>query len=131
MAEKPDRDYRERVYRLVRNIPPGRVMTYGQLAEILGDRYTPRTVGFAMHGSDDKTPWHRVVNAQGGCSTGRIVVPFDKQQRMLEHEGVQFNERGCCELKEYLWIPQEKRSRVERVPNKKRLSKKMLAGRKK
>ena len=58
-----------------------------------------------MHGSDDKTPWHRVVNAQGGCSTGRIVIPHDKQQRMLEHEGVQFNEKGRCELKRYLWIP--------------------------
>lgn len=131
MAEKPDRDYKERVYRLVRNIPPGRVMTYGQLAEILGDRYTPRTVGFAMHGSDDNTPWHRVVNAQGGCSTGRIVVPFDKQQRMLEHEGVRFNELGRCELKEYLWIPQEKQSRRKLEPNKKRLSTKLLAGRKK
>jgi methylated-DNA-protein-cysteine methyltransferase-like protein len=107
MAEKPDRNYRERVYRLVRRIPRGRVMTYGQLSEILGDGYTARTVGFVMHGSDDKTPWHRVVNAQGGCSTGRIVIPHDKQQRMLEHEGVQFNERGRCELRKYLWIPRK------------------------
>ncbi len=67
-----------------------------------------------MHGSDDKTPWHRVVNAQGGCSTGRIVIPHDKQQRMLEHEGVQFNERGRCELKQYLWIPREANSRLKR-----------------
>ena len=105
MAQKPDPDYRKRVYHLVRKIPRGRVMTYGQLAEILGDGYTPRTVGFVMHGAGDKTPWHRVLNAQGGCSTGRIVIPHDKQQRMLEHEGVQFNERGRCELKQYLWIP--------------------------
>ena len=105
MPAKPDHNYRERVYRMVRKIPRGRVMTYGQLAEILGEGYTARTVGFAMHGSDDKTPWHRVVNAQGGCSTGRVVIPHDKQQRMLEHEGVQFNQRGRCELKKYLWIP--------------------------
>jgi methylated-DNA-protein-cysteine methyltransferase-like protein len=131
MAEKPDRNYRERVYRLVRKIPRGRVMTYGQLAEILGDSYTPRTVGFVMHGSDDNTPWHRVVNAQGGCSTGRIVVPHDKQQRMLEHEGVRFNELGRCDLKEYLWVPQEKQSRLRRVQNKARSSKSLVAGRKK
>jgi len=97
--------YRERVYEIVRAIPRGRVMTYGQLAEILGDGYTPRTVGFVMHASADKTPWHRVINAQGACSTGRVVLPHDKQQRMLEAEGVIFNQRGRCDLKTYLWIP--------------------------
>lgn len=107
----PDKDYRERVYRIVRSIPRGRVMTYGQLAEILGDGYTPRTVGFVMHGSDDKTPWHRVINAQGGCSTGRIALPSDKQQRMLAAEGVEFNERGRCDLQRYLWIPRERKTR--------------------
>ena len=61
-----DSRYRERVYKLVRRIPPGRVMTYGQIAEILGDGYTARTVGFVMHASGDKTPWHRVINARGG-----------------------------------------------------------------
>ena len=107
----PDRDYRERVYRIVRSIPTGRVMTYGQLAEILGEGYTPRTVGFVMHGSDDGTPWHRVINAQGACSTGRIALPSDKQQRMLEAEGVEFNERGRCDLQRYLWIPSERKAR--------------------
>lgn len=107
MVMKPDKDYRERVYRIVRSIPSGRVMTYGQLAEILGEGYTPRTVGFVMHGSDDETPWHRVINAQGGCSTGRIAIPYDKQQRLLEAEGVNFNERGRCDLRSYLWIPEE------------------------
>ena len=108
---EPDKNYRERVYRIVRSIPRGRVMTYGQLAEILGEGYTPRTVGFVMHGSDDKTPWHRVINAQGGCSTGRIALPSDKQQRMLVAEGVEFNERGRCDLQRYLWIPRERTAR--------------------
>ncbi len=107
---EPDKTYRARVYRIVRSIPSGRVMTYGQLAEILGDGYTPRTVGFVMHGSDDETPWHRVINAQGACSTGRIVLPSDKQQRMLEAERVEFNERGRCDLRRYLWIPNERKS---------------------
>lgn len=86
-------------------------MTYGQIAEILGEGYTPRTIGFVMHGSNDKTPWHRVINAQGGCSTRGLVLPHDKQQRMLESEGVTFNERGRCELQEYLWIPAEPRKK--------------------
>lgn len=107
MASNTDNDYRERVFRIVRSIPRGRVMTYGQIAEILGEGYTPRTVGFVMHSSNDKTPWHRVVNAQGGCSTRGIVLPHDKQQRMLEAEGVSFDKRGRCELQKYLWIPAE------------------------
>lgn len=107
MATNQNNDYRERVFRIVRSIPAGRVMTYGQLAEILGDGYTPRTIGFVMHSSDDKTPWHRVINAQGACSTGRVVIPHDKQQRMLEAEGICFNERGRCDLRNYLWIPNE------------------------
>ncbi len=101
-------DYRERVYKLVRQIPRGRVMTYGQLAYILGEGYTPRTVGFVMHGADErKTPWHRVINSQGRCSTGRIVLPSDKQQRMLEREGVEFDASGRCDLETYLWHPDE------------------------
>ncbi len=108
---EPDSNYRERVYRIVRSIPRGRVMTYGQLAEILGEGYTPRTIGFVMHGSDDKTPWHRVINAHGGCSTGRLVLPADKQQRMLAAEGVEFNERCRCDLQRYLWIPRERKTR--------------------
>src|SRR5678816_85603 len=95
-------DYRKRVYEIVRLIPRGRVMTYGQIAEILGEGYTPRTVGFCMHSSDDGIPWHRVINAQGACSTGRVVLPHDRQQRMLEAEGVIFNQRGRCDLKTYL-----------------------------
>jgi len=107
MTENSDNDYRDRVFRVVRSIPRGRVMTYGQIAEILGEGYTPRTVGFVMHSSNDKTPWHRVINAQGGCSTRGLVLPHDKQQRMLEAEGVSFNERRRCELQKYLWIPAE------------------------
>jgi len=99
--------YRERVYKIVRRIPRGRVMTYGQIAYILGEGYTPRTVGFVMAASNNKTPWHRVINSQGRCSTGRVLLPTNKQQRMLETEGVKFNENGSCELPKYLWHPEE------------------------
>ena len=101
----PNEKYRERVYTIVRRIPRGRVMTYGQIAELLGDGYTPRTVGFCMHSSPDGTPWHRVLNAQGGCSTGRVVLPQDKQQRLLEQEGVVFDKNNRCDLQTFLFIP--------------------------
>src|SRR5438067_6771159 len=97
--------YNERVYQIVRRIPAGRVMTYGQIAELLGEGYTPRTVGFVMHASPDGTPWHRVLNAQGAISTGRIALPHDKQQRMLEQEGVIFDKKGRCDLQTFLHIP--------------------------
>jgi methylated-DNA-protein-cysteine methyltransferase-like protein len=103
--------YRERVYRIVRRIPRGRVMTYGQIAYLLGPGYTPRTVGFVMHGADEKnTPWHRVINAQGRCSTGGVVLPADKQQRMLEAEGVEFTAGGSCNLEKVIWQPASKKT---------------------
>jgi methylated-DNA-protein-cysteine methyltransferase related protein len=109
-AAKVDVDsprYRERVFAIVRRIPSGRVMTYGQLAEILGEGYTGRTVGYVMHTATDDVPWHRVINAQGACSTGKILLPPDKQQRMLEAEGVAFNAKGRCDLSTYRWTPEE------------------------
>ena len=117
----PDRKYRERVYQIVRRIPRGRVMTYGQIAYMLGEGYTPRTVGFVMHGADEHTtPWHRVINSQGKCSTGRVVLPPDKQQRLLEREGVKFDERGRCDLEQFLW--KRRRSSRRDTPAKKRIA---------
>lgn len=101
-----DKDYRERVYELVRQIPRGRVMSYGNIAAVLGDGYTPRTVGYVMHGADDgKVPWQRVINSQGKCSTGRMTIPVNLQQEMLEQEGVVFNANGRCDMKEFGWFP--------------------------
>jgi methylated-DNA-protein-cysteine methyltransferase-like protein len=112
--QKPDDQYRERVYQIVRRIPLGRVMTYGQIAIMLGQGYTPRTVGFVMHGADEKkTPWHRVINSQGRCSTGGVVLPADKQQRMLEAEGVKFTPAGSCNLEEFIWQPPQKTKKTE------------------
>jgi methylated-DNA-protein-cysteine methyltransferase-like protein len=101
--------YNERVFEIVRRIPASHVMTYGQLAEILGEGYTARTVGFAMHAADESVPWHRVINAQGACSTGRVLLPTNKQQRMLEAEGIEFDARGRCDLGRYRWTPEEAR----------------------
>lgn len=100
-----DRLYRERVYAVVRQIPKGHVMTYGQLATELGEGYTPRTVGYVMHGADEDVPWHRVINSQGKCSTGRLTIPIDLQQELLEGEGIVFSSSGKCDMKLYQWFP--------------------------
>jgi methylated-DNA-protein-cysteine methyltransferase-like protein len=107
-AVQETQGYRERVFEIVRRIPSGRVMTYGQIADMLGEGYTPRTVGFVMHAADEETvPWQRVINSQGACSTGRVVLPPDKQQRMLEAEGIKFDARARCDLRQYRWPSDE------------------------
>lgn len=99
--------YREKVYEIVRRIPAGRVMTYGQIAAMLGEGYTPRTIGYVMHAAEtEKVPWQRVINAQGGCSTGRMTIPVNLQQSILEAEGVRFDARGRCDLAKYQWFPE-------------------------
>jgi methylated-DNA-protein-cysteine methyltransferase-like protein len=100
-----DKTYHERVYELVRQIPVGKVMTYGQLAIILGEGYTARTVGYVMHGAGEDVPWQRVINSQGKCSTGRLTIPMNLQQELLEAEGVVFNEKGKCNLRRFQWFP--------------------------
>ncbi len=102
-----EKQYRERVYEIVRQIPPGRVMTYGQIALILGEGYTARTVGYVMHGADtENVPWQRVINSQGACSTGKMTIPVNLQQNMLEQEGVEFNDKGKCALARFQWFPE-------------------------
>ncbi len=102
-----EQEYRQRVYEIVNQIPAGRVMTYGQIAEILGAGYTPRTVGFVMHAADTQlVPWQRVINSQGSCSTGKMTMPINLQQQMLEDEGVVFNDKGRCDLNACRWFPE-------------------------
>lgn len=96
----------DQVYTLVRRIPRGRVMTYGQVAICLESRLSPRAVGWALHGCPDDVPWQRVVNASGGCSTDRLPdVPAGLQRAMLEAEGVRFRKSGTLDLARYRWEP--------------------------
>ena len=118
MNQVDDKNYRESVYQIVRQIPTGRVMTYGQIAEILGEGYTPRTVGYVMRGSDaEDVPWQRVINSQGACSTGKLTMPENIQQSILESEGVVFTENGKCDLKVYLWYPDGHEPEEETQPS--------------
>lgn len=107
---RDEASFRERAYELVLRIPRGQVMTYGLVARVLGVGYDARAVGNIMYATpkDERhIPWHRVINSQGGCSTAGVTTPPDLQQRLLESEGVVFNEKGRCKVEAYLWTPPE------------------------
>lgn len=105
-VEGDKREAFARVYALVRTIPKGRVMTYGQIATLVESRLSPRAVGWAMHGSPKGIPWQRVVNASGGCSTDRIPeIPPGLQRALLEGEGIVFRRNGTIDLDRYRWAP--------------------------
>jgi len=94
------------VYALVRAIPPGRVMTYGQISALLGSRISPLAVGWALHACPEDVPWHRVVNASGGCSTDRRGdLPVGLQAALLRAEGVAMRPAGTVDLARYRWWP--------------------------
>ncbi|HLG20687.1 MAG TPA: MGMT family protein [Bdellovibrionota bacterium] len=96
----------EFVYDWVRKIPSGRVMTYGQISALLKGRLSARAVGWMMHSSPKGVPWHRVVNASGGCSTDRLSsLPAGFQRHLLEKEKVKFRTNGTMNLNRYRWIP--------------------------
>jgi alkylated DNA nucleotide flippase Atl1/ribosomal protein S18 acetylase RimI-like enzyme len=94
----------ERIHRIARLIPSGRVATYGQIAAFAGG-CTPRMVGYAMAsippGSD--VPWHRVINSKGTISLRAGSDGHEVQRGMLESEGVVFDERGRVDLERFAW----------------------------
>jgi len=97
---------REEVFALVRAIPEGRVMTYGQISGLLGSRISPLAVGWMLHRCPDDVPWHRVVNASGGCSTDRLPdLPPGLQRALLAQEGVGFTLAGKVDLETHRWRP--------------------------
>lgn len=103
-AGEPTR-WRQRVYALVRQIPRGRVATYGQLAALAGRPRAARQVGQALAALDASSdvPWHRVVNAQGRISRR---ADGDRLQRYaLEDEGIVFAADAAIDLRRYQWRP--------------------------
>lgn len=113
--------YAAKVYDLVRAIPLGRVMTYGQIAALIippnsmdADQYrrlSPRWVGSAMADCPDDVPWQRVINSQGKVSPRPGYGPL-VQRSMLEQEGVPFDERERVDLETYGWRPSAEWLRV-------------------
>jgi methylated-DNA-protein-cysteine methyltransferase-like protein len=93
------------VWELVRRVPYGRVVTYGQLATWLGSPSAARAVGYAMFNvRDPAVPWHRVVNARGEISIGGALHRPELQRVLLEHEGVTFSKAGTLDLERFGWV---------------------------
>jgi methylated-DNA-protein-cysteine methyltransferase-like protein len=103
------------IYAVVRRIPRGRVATYGQIARLLAMPGRARQVGYAMSAlSDDRVPWHRVLNARGEISP-RSEPGFEAlQRRLLEREGVGFDASGRVPLASYGWEPALARQRMRK-----------------
>lgn len=97
-------EFPARVYALVRRVPPGRVVTYGLVARLLGEPRKAREVGWALHACPDDVPAHRVINRLGAISGSAAGTP-SLRRRELEDEGVRFGPDGRCELERYLWLP--------------------------
>jgi methylated-DNA-protein-cysteine methyltransferase-like protein len=95
----------ERVYKLVKQIPPGKVATYGQIAEILGTR-DARKVGFALHANrDPKVPCHRIVNKEGRLAPNYAFDGWREQKRKLFEEGIIFKDEMRVDLEKCRWKP--------------------------
>ena len=97
----------ERIYDVVRQIPPGRVATYGQVALLAGNPRWARVVGYALHVNPDPAhiPCFRVVNRLGEVSPAFAFGGGNHQIELLKAEGVRFTEEGRVDLKRYLWNP--------------------------
>lgn len=91
---------KEQVYEFVRNIPRGKVATYGQIALHLGNRNFARAVGNILHGNPDPEhiPCHRVVNAQGKLARSYAFGGVAAQRRLLVSEGVVFKNDLAVDL---------------------------------
>jgi methylated-DNA-protein-cysteine methyltransferase-like protein len=101
-----DKDYFQEVYRVVREVPKGRVTTYGAVARYLSLRAGARMVGWAMvasHGHD--VPAHRVVNRIGVLSGKHFFGSPTAMQELLEAEGVQVDDDRVVDFRKVLWDP--------------------------
>ena len=101
------------VYRVVRRVPRGRVVTYGQVAALAGRPRAARAVGQALRALGTtgarRVPWHRVVNGSGRISE-RDLFGAEIQRERLEEEGVPFDAAGRIDLDEARWIAVTRRS---------------------
>ena len=100
----------DQVYQMVRQIPKGRVASYGQIALLCGNPKASRAVGWALHLNPEPgvIPCHRVVNRFGGLSEAFAFGGENQQRILLESEGVVFLPDGRVDLQSHFWMgPQE------------------------
>ena len=97
----------DRVYELVRQVPPGKVTTYGNVALYLGSPMAARAVGYALNALQpgNNVPWWRVINAQGAIVLKRRGANADLQRALLEREGITFDANDRTDLARYRWWP--------------------------
>ncbi len=96
------------VHEVARQIPKGRVTSYGAIAAVLGTRLSARMVGWAMNGAHrvtPKVPAHRVVNRNGMLSGRHHFETPDRMQELLEKEGIQVVDDTVVEFKTLFWDP--------------------------
>ena len=98
----------ESIYDVVRQIPKGKVATYGQIATLAGDRRGARTVGWALHSNPDPVniPCFRVVDRNGRVSPAFVFGGENRQIQLLEEDGVPCVD-GCVDLDKYQWLHSE------------------------
>lgn len=100
--------YYQRVYRVVRQIPEGRVTSYGAIANFLGTGLSARMVGYAMNNSHAQwptVPAHRVLN-RNGLLTGKMHFGHpDRMQTLLEQEGILVEDDQVVDFRKHLWEP--------------------------
>jgi methylated-DNA-protein-cysteine methyltransferase-like protein len=94
------------IIKVIKNIPRGKVATYGQIAMIAGNPNHVRHVVWILHSQSNKEnlPWHRVINSKGKISL-RPGEGFERQKLLLEKEGINFMKENQINLVQYLWNP--------------------------
>ncbi len=94
-----------KVYDVVKQIPLGKVATYGQIAKLCGNKRMSRQVGWALHVNPNpyETPCHRVVNRQGKLAPAFAFGGIDVQKQLLLKEGVRFTDENTVDLDACLW----------------------------
>ncbi|SDB64606.1 methylated-DNA-protein-cysteine methyltransferase related protein [Flavobacteriaceae bacterium MAR_2010_188] len=96
----------EKVYSVVRQIPDGKVTSYGAIANYLGAKSSSRMVGYAMNSSHGKdVPAHRVVNRNGLLTGKHHFSGTNLMQQLLEEEGHQIVDDAIIDFKENYWDP--------------------------
>lgn len=98
----------EKIYEVVRQIPKGKVATYGLVAALAGNPRWARVVGYALHVNPEpgKIPCHRVVNRQGMVSSAFAFGGENMQRLMLSEEGIEFRPDGSIDLGKFIWKPE-------------------------